>query len=77
MKTIQMTIDEDLLGRVDRVSRKLRTTRSAFARDALRAALDRLSAIEMERRHREGYRRNPARPGEFDDWGGEQVWPTS
>lgn len=30
MKTIQMTIDESLLAEVDRVTKSLHTTRSAF-----------------------------------------------
>jgi len=59
MKTVQMTIDETLLKNVDRASRKLRTTRSAFTRDALRAALRHLHDLELEQRHRQGYRENP------------------
>ena len=39
MKTIQMTLDEDLVKAVDRVSKELNTTRSAFTRKALREAL--------------------------------------
>ena len=75
MKTVQMTLEEDLVQRVDRVVRKLGTTRSAFTRDALKAALARLREQELERKHREGYERVPVAPGEFDDWLDEQVWP--
>lgn len=75
MKTIQMTLDEDLVLRVDRAVKKLETTRSAFTREALREALKRLSTAELERRHRAGYRKAPVRKGEFDDWEREQVWP--
>ncbi len=75
MKTVQMTFEEDLLKRVDRAARKLRTTRSAFARKALREALGRLAAAELERRHRRGYEAKPVRRGEFDLWEAEQVWP--
>lgn len=39
MGTIQMTLDDDLVKAVDRVSKKLCTTRSAFARKALSDAL--------------------------------------
>jgi hypothetical protein len=35
----------------------------------------RLIVSELERRHREGYERNPPREGEFDVWENEQVWP--
>ena len=75
MKTVQMTLDEDLIAEVDRAVRKLKTSRSAFARQALRAALNRLVEREKERRQIEGYRRKPVRRGEFDVWEREQVWP--
>jgi metal-responsive CopG/Arc/MetJ family transcriptional regulator len=38
MRTVQTTPDERLVDRVDRAARRLGTTRSAFARDALRDA---------------------------------------
>ena len=74
MKIVQMTLDEDLVGAVDRAVQRLGTTRSAFARDALRDALLRLKERDAERRHREGYERQPVGPGEFSDWEDEQVW---
>jgi metal-responsive CopG/Arc/MetJ family transcriptional regulator len=75
MRTVQMTLDERLVDRVDRAARWLGKTRSAFARDALRDALSRLATLQKERRHRRGYEAKPVRPGEFDDWSQEQVWP--
>jgi metal-responsive CopG/Arc/MetJ family transcriptional regulator len=75
MKTVQMTIEEELLVQVDRAARRLGTTRSAFTRRALRAALGEVQRREMERRHAEGYRAKPVRRGEFSDWESEQVWP--
>lgn len=75
MKTVQMTLDEPLIAEVDRAVRKLRMTRSAFARKAFRAALDTIAEREKERRHIEGYRRKPVRRGEFSVWSKEQVWP--
>ena len=74
MRTVQMTLDEDLVQEVDRVVRRLGTSRSKFARSALRQAIQKADAEEMERRQREGYRRHPAEPGEFSDWEYEQVW---
>ena len=74
MKTVRMTLDDDLVSAVDRTVRRLGTTRSAFARDALRAALDRLRTRELERKHREGYARKPVRKREFAGWEREQVW---
>lgn len=76
MKTVQMTLDEDLIEKVDDAVTRLGSTRSAFARTALRNELSRLEALDKERRHREGYGRQPVEPGEFSDLEGEQVWPT-
>ena len=74
MKTVQMTLDEDLVIAVDRVAKRLGTTRSAFTRDALRSALGRIRMRELERTHREGYARKPVKKGEFSIWEGEHVW---
>jgi len=74
MKTVQMTLDEDLVLAVDKAAKRTGTTRSAFAREALRSALKKIRVSELERKHREGYRRKPVKPGEFSVWEGEQVW---
>ena len=76
MKTVQMTLDEDLIEKVDSVVARLGSSRSAFAREALRHELSRLENLEKERRHREGYERHPVVPGECSDWEDEQAWPT-
>ncbi len=70
-----MTLEPALVAQVDRASRKLGLSRSAFTRRALGAALERLRIQELERRHRDGYRKKPVRRGEFDAWTREQVWP--
>ena len=74
MKTVQMTVDEPLLGEVDRAVEALHSTRSAFIRHALQLALRQYEIEEMEKRHAEGYARHPVEPGEFDVWQAEQVW---
>jgi metal-responsive CopG/Arc/MetJ family transcriptional regulator len=74
MKTVQMTLDEDLLQTVDKVVKKLGTTRSSFTRDALRAAIKKSRVQELEQKQREGYRRKPVKVHEFSDWEDEQVW---
>lgn len=74
MKTVQMTLDDDLVQSVDRVSKKLRTSRSAFTRDALREALARYNAGQEEKRHRRGYERHPVGVDEFAAWESEQAW---
>lgn len=70
-----MTLEEELVERVDRAARKLATSRSAFTRDALRVALAQLTERELERKHRQGYEAHPVRRGELDGWRAEQVWP--
>jgi metal-responsive CopG/Arc/MetJ family transcriptional regulator len=74
MKVVQMTLDEDLVEAVDRVAKKLGTSRSAFARQALREAVERARLKGLERKHRHGYLRKPVRRGEFSVWEPEQVW---
>ncbi len=74
MKAVQMTLEEDLVAAVDRVARRLKTTRSAFARDALRDALAKHRVKELEQKHRLGYQRHPVKNGEFDIWQAEQRW---
>lgn len=77
MRTVQMTLDEELLASVDEAAKKLKTTRSGFTRRALREALDRLTIRELEQKHRRGYERKPVRKGEFGVWEEEQVWGDS
>ena len=74
MKTIQMTIEENLLSEVDEMIEALQTTRSAFIRDALRAAIKKYKIRQMEEQHRLGYEKYPVQPGEFDVWYDEQAW---
>lgn len=74
MKTVQMTLDEELVDEVDRVSRRLGTTRSGFTRQALRDALARHAVAQLERTHRKGYENKPVSVDEFSVWEREQAW---
>jgi metal-responsive CopG/Arc/MetJ family transcriptional regulator len=74
MRTIQMTLDDDLVKAVDRVSKELSTSRSAFARKALRDAIARYNLEQMERKHRRGYEQHPVASDEFSIWETEQAW---
>ena len=74
MKTIQMTIDEPLLKAVDKMIAELDTTRSAFIREALIAALQRYKITQLEQKQADGYAKRPVEPGEFDIWETEQAW---
>ena len=74
MKTIQLNLDEDLLHRVDKVVKELKTTRSDLIKESLRLYLFNLNTRQMEERHRDGYRTYPFEKGEFDLWEDEQAW---
>ncbi len=74
MRTIQMTLDDDLVKAVDHISKELHTSRSAFTRKALRDALVRYNTEVLERKHRRGYERHPAVADEFSVWETEQDW---
>ena len=74
MVTVQMTLDEKLVKRVDILAHKLHTSRSAFAREALREAIKRYQILELEKKHKQGYLRQAAAKGEFDIFENEQSW---
>lgn len=74
MKTIQMTIDETLLQEVDRTVQEMKTSRSAFIRQALVQAMRQYQVRRLEERDAEGYRVIPAEPAETDEWITEQEW---
>jgi metal-responsive CopG/Arc/MetJ family transcriptional regulator len=74
MRTIQMTLDDDLVDAVDKVVKKLKTTRSAFTRQALRNAITKANIKQMEGKHREGYKKKPVSKSEFSIWESEQEW---
>ena len=74
MRTVQMTLDDELVKAVDRVSKQLRTSRSAFTRSALREALARHKLEQLEREHRQGYERHPLAADEVSVWETEQAW---
>ena len=56
MRTIQMTLDDELVATVDQVVKKLKTTRSAFARRALSEAAGQVTEKMLEDKHKKGYR---------------------
>lgn len=74
MKTIQMTIDDYLLQRVDQTVSILQTTRSAFIRDALEQALHSYHIRRLEERDEAGYTTVPAPQNETEEWTAEQDW---
>lgn len=74
MRTVQMTLEDDLVESIDQAAKKLHTTRSAFTRSALREALRHLKMKQLEEKHLQGYRDHPASKKEFSVWEKEQKW---
>ena len=74
MKTIQMTLDDELVATVDQVVRELKTTRSAFTRKALRNTVKQVNVNQLEKKHKKGYGKYPADKTEFSVWEPEQEW---
>ena len=74
MKTIQMTIDDELLVSVDQVIGELSISRSAFMREALQMALRRYRIRAMEKQHAAGYAKHPVQEDELDGREEIQAW---
>ena len=68
MRTIQMTLDDDLVHELDSIVKESNTNRSAFTRDALRKAIIYYHQLSLAEKHRKGYQKNPVQDGEFSDW---------
>lgn len=69
-----MTLDDELVASVDQAVKKLKTTRSAFARKALRSAVKQVNIGMLEKKHKKGYVQHPADKVEFSVWESEQEW---
>ena len=74
MRTIQMTLDDNLVNAVDKLAQEMHTTRSGLTRLALRNLLSREQAKRLEEKHRLGYERHPVEGEEFTVWEDEQSW---
>lgn len=74
MRTIQMTLDDELVQAVDEIVQSLNTTRSAFTRTALKEAIRQYQIQKQKQKHRQGYQRIPVQQDEFSVWEEEQAW---
>lgn len=74
MKTIQIAVDKDFAQAVDRVSKQLRTSRSACTRNTHREAPANYPHEELERKHRLGYEQHPVASDEFSVWEADHAW---
>ena len=73
MKTVQMTLDDDLVKEVDLLAKELNTTRSALRRAALRSAIKDIRTKRLENTSGR-IRTSPGAEEEFDVWHDEQAW---
>ena len=74
MKAIQISIDEQLLERLDSYSDAGHRGRSAIIREAVADYLARKEAEEIDRAYERAY--GPGSPpDELEGWAGELVWP--
>ncbi len=74
LKTIQITLPQELLVKIDQTVTELETNRSAFARQAFEDAIFRRRIEQMERQHAEGYAHRPEDPEEIALWESVQDW---
>jgi len=73
MKTIQLTLDDDLLDRVNYAIAQQQTSLALFIKESLIHYLHKLKIKEMEKQHHEGYSRQPVQKDEFDIWEKEPI----
>jgi metal-responsive CopG/Arc/MetJ family transcriptional regulator len=74
MKSIQITIGESLLSRVDKHTGE--RNRSSFFRQDAQLLLKHLEIQQLEQAHRKGYQRKPVSPDEFVVDEQNQAWPS-
>jgi metal-responsive CopG/Arc/MetJ family transcriptional regulator len=74
LKTIQITLPEPLLVKIDQTATDLKTSRSGFARQAFEEALFRLQLMKMERQDAEAYAQQPQDIEEVTVWKSVQDW---
>ena len=77
MKTIQITIDPELLHKIDNDEESIKIGRSAFLRKAVRYYLEQKRLKSISEQYRSGYRRESEINDDLTSWEDEQVWPTT
>jgi metal-responsive CopG/Arc/MetJ family transcriptional regulator len=76
MKTIQITVDEGLLAKLDAHEETKRDGRSAVFRRAAAEYLKHRRRESIAQRYREGYSKQRGLGTEFKGWENEGEWPT-
>ena len=75
MRVIQISVEPELLGEVDKEAHARGESRSALFREAVRRLLHERRIQELEDRDRRAYEVQPVQPGEFDVWDRVITWP--
>jgi len=75
MKTIQITIDMDLLNKIDNDEESKAKGRSAFLRQAIRYYLEQKRLKSISEKYRSGYSKELAVDDDLTIWEDEQAWP--
>ena len=75
MKTIQITIDPELLDQIDNDDETKKIGRSAFLRAAVRYYLEHTRRKAISEKYRSGYSLGLKRDNDLLIWEDEQVWP--
>ena len=75
MKTIQITIDPELLHKIDHDEESIKKGRSAFLRQAVRSYLEQKRLKSISEKYRLGYKQGLAKDDDLTIWEDEQVWP--
>ena len=75
MKTIQITIDPELLHLIDNDEESMEKGRSAFLRQAVRYYLEQKRLKSISEKYRSGYSKALEKDDDLTIWEDEQVWP--
>lgn len=75
MKTIQITMDDELLAKLDADSETQRDGRSAVLRRAATEYLNRRRRSAIAEKYRQAYKKQPGLGQDFKDWEEEGTWP--
>jgi metal-responsive CopG/Arc/MetJ family transcriptional regulator len=76
MKTVQMTLNDELIQQVDTIAKENNTSRSAFTREALTRAVHHYKELQLEKKQQKGYLKHPTNKDTFNEWEDEQEWGT-
>jgi metal-responsive CopG/Arc/MetJ family transcriptional regulator len=75
MKTIQITINPELLHKIDNDEESMKKGRSVFLGQAVRYYLEQKRLKSISEKYRSGYTGRLAKDDDLTIWEDEQVWP--